>query len=491
MLASEEAIMCCAYWREAIALQYRKMAEGGGEVIEMGGKDLGGGDTDQGEIAETGFGGGVLSATDMLVAPHDDDWITRTKNALKADSEQAANVKKQYVERYLLFLKRIANDYPDYFTYVAPEIEINTDRFDIDPDGGLSLEHRQPRTGKIIRVRISDPQNPAYWRSLKEVKGEIGKKGINGLGLFYNNQDDLLGRDAVRALSLRKVGNASNEIVKDDDIKADDLDSLTDSLAEPSIKEAYTQTSAPYFRELETYDKQMQSIAGELRVQENKRQVALGKVAEIEKTVKSLVEQGKTGVDDKDPEIAEQKRLLTETLDEIKAIEESIAIQQRKARSQASAIRELVGRILREDTSLGEKLRTIFREQGFTVAAVITALGAIIAALVEGLTGGGGSSSSSSGSGGDSDKKSPRSAAKRAFDAMASGLRWLASKAAAALPGIIGAVVSFLLKGAAAVASWLGANLWAVLVVVGGVGYGVVRQALRDKRGETLRKKNH
>ena len=77
--------------------------------------------------------------------------------------------------------------------------------------------------------------------------------------------------------------------------------------------------------------------------------------------------------------------------------------------------------------------------------------------------------SGSSGTG-DGDKKSPRSAAKRAFDAMASALKWLASKAAAALPGIIGAVVSFLLKSAATVATWLGANLWAVLLVVGGVG---------------------
>ena len=199
-----------------------------------------------------------------------------------------------------------------------------------------------------------------------------------------------------------------------------------------------------------------------------------------------LIKDAQTSEEDLGPEIDKERQNLTKARDELAGIKESISILQGQARSQVQAVKDLVGRLLREDTSLAEKLRTIFREQGITIAAIITALGAIIAALVEGLTGGGGSSGSSGS--GDGDKKSPRSAAKRAFDAMASGLKWLASKAAAALPGIIGAVVSFLLKGAAAVASWLGANLWAVLMVVGAVAYGVVQRALRDRQERGIKK---
>jgi len=41
----------------------------------------------------------------------------------------------------------------------------------------------------------------------------------------------------------------------------------------------------------------------------------------------------------------------------------------------------------------------------------------------------------------------------------------LAGKAAAALPGVIGAIVSWLLKAAGSVAVWLAENLWALTVV--------------------------
>jgi len=43
---------------------------------------------------------------------------------------------------------------------------------------------------------------------------------------------------------------------------------------------------------------------------------------------------------------------------------------------------------------------------------------------------------------------------------------WLAGKAAAALPGVIGAIVSWLLKTAGSVAVWLAGNLWALAVVL-------------------------
>lgn len=45
----------------------------------------------------------------------------------------------------------------------------------------------------------------------------------------------------------------------------------------------------------------------------------------------------------------------------------------------------------------------------------------------------------------------------------------LAGKAAAALPGIIGSIVSWLLTLLAKTAGWLAENLWAVVVAVGGL----------------------
>ena len=54
--------------------------------------------------------------------------------------------------------------------------------------------------------------------------------------------------------------------------------------------------------------------------------------------------------------------------------------------------------MLDKDTSLGEKIRTLFREQGITIASILTAIGMAIGVLVEALLpGGGGGAATASG----------------------------------------------------------------------------------------------
>ena len=50
-----------------------------------------------------------------------------------------------------------------------------------------------------------------------------------------------------------------------------------------------------------------------------------------------------------------------------------------------------------KDTSLGEKIRTLFREQGITIASILTATGMAIGVLVEALLPGGGGAATASG----------------------------------------------------------------------------------------------
>ena len=50
-------------------------------------------------------------------------------------------------------------------------------------------------------------------------------------------------------------------------------------------------------------------------------------------------------------------------------------------------------------TSLGEKIRTLFREQGITIASILIAIGMAIGVLVEALLPGGGSAATASGGG--------------------------------------------------------------------------------------------
>jgi len=76
------------------------------------------------------------------------------------------------------------------------------------------------------------------------------------------------------------------------------------------------------------------------------------------------------------------------------------------------------------------------------------------------------------GSGNPSDKKGgAKEWVKNKLKVIASLFGKLASKAAAALPGIIGSIVSWILNRAKEAVGWLSQNLWALIVGVGGLIY--------------------
>ena len=50
--------------------------------------------------------------------------------------------------------------------------------------------------------------------------------------------------------------------------------------------------------------------------------------------------------------------------DDLKAREESIDILKGRLNSQITSIKETIAKVLDKDTSLGERIRTLFREQG-------------------------------------------------------------------------------------------------------------------------------
>ena len=108
------------------------------------------------------------------------------------------------------------------------------------------------------------------------------------------------------------------------------------------------------------------------------------------------------------------------------------------------AIRETIRRVLHEDTTLAERIRTLFREQGITIASILTAFGLAISTLVLALTGGEGGSTPTPPT--PPDKGGAKEWVKKQLKHLASLLSKLAGKAGAALPGIIGSIVSWLLN---------------------------------------------
>ena len=57
---------------------------------------------------------------------------------------------------------------------------------------------------------------------------------------------------------------------------------------------------------------------------------------------------------------------------------EALSANRAALRSQINRIRETFRRILHEDTILAERIRTLFREQGITIASILTTVGMAI-----------------------------------------------------------------------------------------------------------------
>ena len=83
--------------------------------------------------------------------------------------------------------------------------------------------------------------------------------------------------------------------------------------------------------------------------------------------------------------------------DEMVTRQECIDLLQGRLKNQITSFKETISKVLDKDTSLAEKIRTLFREQGITIASILTAIGMAIWVLVEVLLPGGGGSSVGSG----------------------------------------------------------------------------------------------
>ena len=133
-------------------------------------------------------------------------------------------------------------------------------------------------------------------------------------------------------------------------------------------------------REIRGLDKALQTIRGELTNN-------LAKLTQLDDHI--ALERQKLDAGDIDEfsrrQIAEHLRDLQV---ERSARLEAAAANREALRSQINRMCKTISRILHEDTTLAERLRTLFREQGVTLVGILTAIGMAISTLVLALTGG-------------------------------------------------------------------------------------------------------
>ena len=210
-------------------------------------------------------------------------------------------------------------------------------------------------------------------------------------------------------------------------------------------------------RELLDLDKQLRSIRGSLKVEAAKKVQLEESIKKEERKLEELREH--PGVYNNDLRENIMKRII-KLNDELKDRQESIDLLKGRLKNQITSFKETIAKVLDKDTSLAEKIRTLFREQGITIASILTAIGMAIGVLVEALLPGGGGTAASPPP--PKDEKGVKEWLKNKLKALASPQGRLGMKAAEALPGIIGAIISW---------GWVSQNSWALVVGIGGLIY--------------------
>ena len=218
-------------------------------------------------------------------------------------------------------------------------------------------------------------------------------------------------------------------------------------------------------RELEGLDKQLRTIKGSLKVAIAKRIDLEGRIKHEERKLNEI----------QDPAYSDDQRDMIEgrinkLRGELTERNKEIDILKGEASKQINQIRGSITKFLDKETgTLGERIRTLFKEQGITIVSILTAVGMTIGVLIEALLGGPTVSTTTSGStpadGGDK-KGGAREWIKNKLKALSQLLGKLADKALASLPGIIGSIISWILNRAKEVIGWLSQNLWALITGV-------------------------
>ena len=266
---------------------------------------------------------------------------------------------------------------------------------------------------------------------------------------------------------------SESDITRTDDIELQEIaEKASDIISQ--IKDIQTDTEDLFkhpLRKLLGLDKQLRSIRGSLKVEVAKKVKLEERIAKEHHKLEEFQDYPRIYDDAMKEDITKQIDNLN---DELKVRQESIDLLKGRLKSQITSFRETIAKVLDKDTSLGEKIRTLFREQGIMIASILTAIGMAIGVLVEASVTRWWGAATASGGGGKpppKDEKGLNEWTRNKLKAMASLLGRLGIKAAEALLGIIGGIISWILNGAKNVVSWVSQNLWALVVGIGGLIY--------------------
>ena len=209
-------------------------------------------------------------------------------------------------------------------------------------------------------------------------KSKIPKKRMEQIEQYIDKMYDNTKQFArkLNELPTTSEGNQDNimlqDIITKNEIATDNSMKLIETSLTETGEDAFTQTGGITLRELEGLDKELRTISGSLRSAIAK---SIAKQVDIDRENRKLEEMAndETYSDEQREEV---RARLQRFQDEQKAINDQIRILKGLYSNQIYQIRESIMKFLDKETgTLGERIRTLFREQGITVVSVLTAWG--------------------------------------------------------------------------------------------------------------------
>ena len=298
-----------------------------------------------------------------LVTPGRSTWEPeREQETSFLGESQRTKLMKDYVKDLYKGLSENIDETPELFHY---------DYFKLEGKELYHIGSRKPLTteGKLKSVVI-----------LADILGEnrLRRLGFNiPVGKLTAWQAVMLNKAAEELLSESDISKADDIELQEIAEKASGIISL--------IKDIQTDTEDLFehpLRKLLGLDKQLRSIRGSLKVEVAKKVQLEEHITEEHRKLEEFWEYPGVYNDAMKEHITKRIDALN---DELATRQESIDLLKGRLKNQITSFKETIAKVLDKDTSLGEKVRTLFREQGITIASILTAIRMAIRVLVEAL----------------------------------------------------------------------------------------------------------
>ena len=413
-----------------------------------------------------------------------DDYDEFDKEDMDADDEfeetiqnQGAHIDEvpQVDTRTQLIVQQKESIVKKYYKLIKEKYGLDPSRIDI-------TNFELGSDNKTLYLKVGDKEilitskRGGSFINLNTLASRIGGGGTDAIRDLLNLPDYTSAVKPLSAQAAATLQKVENNLPDIDSVEMTDLPNTAETL----VKEIETSFIDLERDETGTQtDMTKREMDGILKAKASVKEEIANELAKLNETNKHLAKENtkleQAKADNDEFQIERISSRIRDLESERSARLEVINVNRDKLRSQVNRIKDTINKILKEDTTLGERIKTLFREQGITIVSVLTAFGMIIGVIVETFIPTTGGTTSPS-------KPPPKDATgvkdwiKKQLSNLGKLLADLAGKAAAALPGIIGSIVSWLLSTTGKVVSWFGEHLWTLVVLVVGLLYAAARE---------------